>query len=174
MKPKSTTGVLRRSLRLSTLDEILQDAEAITAGPHHTTADWTAAQNIWHVTFLIDGAVNGIPIRMPFFVPWVMRLVMKRRALARGFPTGLQPPAVLRKRVKPIMPPADVTLEDALAYLRSSVAAASKPGAMTHPSPVFGPMTHAQWLQFHCRHAELHFSFIQEGAHADGHQDAPA
>ena len=33
---------------------------------------------------------------------------------------------------------------------------------MSKPSPVFGPMTHEEWEQLHCRHAELHFSFIHK------------
>jgi hypothetical protein len=30
----------------------------------------------------------------------------------------------------------------------------------THTSPVFGPLTHQQWIKFHLRHAELHLSFF--------------
>jgi hypothetical protein len=29
----------------------------------------------------------------------------------------------------------------------------------TIPNPVFGPLTHAQWIQLNLRHAELHLSF---------------
>jgi hypothetical protein len=31
--------------------------------------------------------------------------------------------------------------------------------APTSPNPVFGPLTHAQWIQLNLRHAELHLSF---------------
>jgi hypothetical protein len=29
------------------------------------------------------------------------------------------------------------------------------------PSPLFGELTIDEWNQLHCRHAELHLSFIQ-------------
>ena len=31
---------------------------------------------------------------------------------------------------------------------------------MKHPSPVLGKLSHEQWEQLHCRHAELHLSFL--------------
>ena len=31
---------------------------------------------------------------------------------------------------------------------------------MTHRSPVLGKLSHEQWVQLHCRHAEMHFSFM--------------
>jgi hypothetical protein len=31
---------------------------------------------------------------------------------------------------------------------------------MTATSPVLGRLSHEQWVQFHCRHAEMHFSFM--------------
>jgi hypothetical protein len=31
--------------------------------------------------------------------------------------------------------------------------------APTMPNPVFGPLTHEQWIQLSLRHAELHLSF---------------
>ena len=28
------------------------------------------------------------------------------------------------------------------------------------PNPVFGPLTHEQWIQLNLRHAELHLGFL--------------
>lgn len=47
----------------------------------------------------------------------------------------------------------------ALAKLRDEVDYAKAHG-MKHPSPLFGPLTNDAWIQAHCRHAELHHSFI--------------
>jgi hypothetical protein len=30
-----------------------------------------------------------------------------------------------------------------------------------HPSPFFGTLTNEEWDALHCRHAELHLSFIR-------------
>ncbi len=58
------------------------------------------------------------------------------------------------------MPPADVTWEDAVEHLRTIISRAKDEG-MTGRSPVFGQLTHDEWVQMHCRHAELHFSFLR-------------
>lgn len=57
-------------------------------------------------------------------------------------------------------PPDDITLETAVANFNAAIDAASKPGAMCKPSPMFGQLTETQWLKLHCLHANLHFSFL--------------
>jgi hypothetical protein len=31
----------------------------------------------------------------------------------------------------------------------------------SRPSPLFGPMTHEEWIALHLRHSELHLSFLR-------------
>ena len=58
-------------------------------------------------------------------------------------------------------PAPDVTTDAAVATLREHVEAAEKPGAMQSVSPLLGPLSHGEWVQFNCRHAEMHFSFMR-------------
>jgi hypothetical protein len=57
------------------------------------------------------------------------------------------------------VPDEDVTWEQALSELRETIDKAKRDG-MTHPSPVLGRMSNDDWVSLHCRHAELHFSFL--------------
>ena len=56
-------------------------------------------------------------------------------------------------------PPADVSWADALKHLRWAVSR-SDHERMEADHPFLGPFSHAQWVRFRCRHAELHFSFM--------------
>jgi hypothetical protein len=35
-----------------------------------------------------------------------------------------------------------------------------KAEAPTSLHPLFGPLTHAEWIAMHCRHAEMHLGFL--------------
>ena len=52
--------------------------------------------------------------------------------------------------------------QDALAVLRDAVTRAVSEG-MKKQHAVLGPLTDDEWVKFHCRHAELHFSFLMPG-----------
>ena len=62
--------------------------------------------------------------------------------------------------MKPIfMPPDAVETDDGIAALKTAIArfdAAELPAR----SKMLGKMTRDDWVAFHCRHAELHLSFI--------------
>ena len=146
----------RRELHFDSLDAILADAEAVTAGPHRVTGNHTAAQLIHHIAVPMDKAVNGFD----FDAPLVMKVfgrVLKVFGVDRPIKPGIRPPKSVEER---FWAPADISLDEAIVYLRRSVKAANVPGSMTHPSPLFGKMTHEQWLGLNYRHAELHLGFI--------------
>jgi hypothetical protein len=52
-----------------------------------------------------------------------------------------------------------VPLEDGVSRLRRSFERL-KAQAPTHPSVIFGPMTHDEWIKINLRHAELHLSYL--------------
>ncbi len=156
--PVNVKQAARRELHLPTLDDILAEAEAIASTAHTTTGNHSASELIWHVAYFIDKSATGFGYRAPLPV-WVVGNLLKRVGIAqRPIKPGIRPPKSLDRR---FWPGGGVTLDDALAYLRRSIGAAREPGSMTHPSPVLGRLTHDQWATLHCRHAEMHFSFIQ-------------
>ena len=145
----------RRELRYSSLPEILDDIETLTAGPVRSVGSWTPAQNIEHVRLLIrvsrEGAEFSLPLRLR-----ILAKLFKPVFLARGLKPGI-------KGVPAMEPSIDINLSDAVSAFREEILAAARPGAMAKPSPLFGPMSHDDWVRLHCRHAELHFSHLVPG-----------
>jgi hypothetical protein len=147
----------RRALAFETLDDILRDAEQITSGAHRTTGNWTAAQNIHHLAFAIGMANRGIDLKIPLAMKLVGRGLRLLGQHVKPIKPGIKPPARIAAAFEP---PKDVELHEALQLLRDEIDYAKQRG-MTHPSPLFGKLSDAEWIEVHCRHAELHLSFIR-------------
>lgn len=153
----------RRKLRFETLDDILVDVEVVTAGgaiDPPVTGNWTAAQNIYHVAFTVEMSNRGFDFSVPLPMKLVGRTLKLFKMHTKPISPGINPPA---KVAAAFAPPADVTIGDAVQKLRDEVAYAKAHG-MTHPSPLFGKLANDEWIQTHCRHAELHLSFIRPAA----------
>ena len=75
--------------------------------------------------------------------------------VTEGFSPGIQLPDDMQH----LVPSAECGWDDALSKLRQ-VVSRTQTERMGADHPVLGPMSHEQWVQFHCRHAELHFSFV--------------
>ena len=156
----------RRSLAFASLDDLRADVDRLLergGGELATIGEITPAQNLWHVAYFIDHAVTGFPFTMPIPMRVFGRLI-RNRFLNNPIKPGIKPPPGAPDLSQIVFPPADTPLDDAVRYLRDSIAAATPPGAMRCPSPLFGRLTHGQWVQLHCRHAELHFSFLHPRA----------
>ena len=156
----------RRALRLESMDAILADAESVTSQPYRTVGGWSAAENIDHVANVVEMSLDGFTLDVPWPLKVVGRLFLKPSWLKNGYKPGIRPPA---KVAAAFAPREGVTLEQALERLRRMVTR-SKSEPMDRPSPLLGALTHEQWEQMHCRHAELHLSFIvPEGSGGAGH-----
>jgi hypothetical protein len=154
---KHVTG--RRDVRYDTFDDALADLERLRASSElKALGNWTPAMNVQHVAHGIVFATDGYPpeaAQTPLMVKLVMRM-MKRRVLTKGFGPGIKPPA---KIAAAFAPDPAVTLDAAMEQFRAAIAHARERG-MSQPNPLLGRLTHEEYEQFNCRHAELHFSFI--------------
>ena len=56
-------------------------------------------------------------------------------------------------------PDPEISWDEAACYLRDTFGRLES-HRMTAPSPVLGPLSHEQWQQLHCRHAEMHLGFV--------------
>lgn len=152
----------RRSLSFHAMDDILADAEALAAtGDVRTSGNWTPGQNLQHVARFIRCSVEGFSGSMP----WPFRVIgrlLRGRILRMTFRPGLKVPA----KFDELRPDDDVPLEQGLDDLRAMVALA-KERKMTAPSPILGELSHDEWEQLHCRHAEMHFSFLHPASAGD-------
>lgn len=144
----------RRALRFDTLEEVLAEAERLSSVQTETVGNWTEGQIFSHVATVMEKSMDGFENRLPFIVRWVARL-LKKRFLTRPMKSGFQIPSRFGKELLP----KEVSASEGLEQLRRAIGRLQRVTKRA-PSPVFGKMTVGEWDQLHCRHAELHLSFI--------------
>ena len=151
----------RRQLHFRTLADILRDVEELAAVTSETgesicaDGNWTPAQIVEHLTFFIDGAIDGFDFTAPLLFR-VLARPFKRRILTKTMKPGIKLPASMSI----VLPDPRTTWDDAVSALRSAVGRIDAGERMTQPSPLLGAMTHEDWVNLHCRHAEMHLSFM--------------
>lgn len=151
----------RRTLRFNSLDEALADAERIAAADKAGTlkrlGNWSPGTIFAHVAAFASYPYDGYPAALAG-PPWIIRLILKLRKgtyLHKGLPAGVKIPKVDGGTVAT----EPVATEDGLRRLHAAFERMKRTPPAT-PNVIFGPLTHDEWMQLQCRHAELHFSFL--------------
>lgn len=145
----------RRTLKFNTLDDILADVEQLNQGQIRVLGNWSGGQVLKHLTVPMLWCLDGAPLK----TSWFIRLIgwfMKNRFLANPMPAGFK----LSSNFATHLVPGDTSWEDGLQALRAAIQR-MKNESQRYPSPFLGELTPEQWVQLHCRHAELHLSFLQ-------------
>jgi hypothetical protein len=156
----STTSVAsRRVLRFSSIDDALAEAERLVMAEREGRLDcvgtWKLGRALGHLATWANFAHDGYPpeVRAPLPVRMILRM-MRGVVLKKGMMPGVR----IGK-----LPGGTVGLDemDADEGLRRFRAAMERlrTSPPTLPNPVFGPLTHEQWIQLNLRHAELHLGF---------------
>lgn len=153
--PRQVTD--RRELHFASMGDILDDVEYMAAGdPPPSTGNWTSAQIVLHVGRSIDYSIEGFPMpKAPLLLRIAVRL-MRRRFLRDPWKPGVK----LSPKYAPLLPEPRTTWDEAVDAFRA-VMTKLDTKRMTARSPLFGKLSHEQWVQIHCRHAELHFSYVK-------------
>jgi hypothetical protein len=150
---KHATG--RRKLRFESLDEVWADVEQLASGPYTRLGNWSLGEIADHLANALDSATDNNQYQPGWFIGLIGPL-LKSRALRETLPAGFRMPAGMR----PIFMPKDgATDDEGIAHLKKSIER-FKVADLPPRSPTLGSMTPDEWLQFHCRHAELHLSFL--------------
>ena len=157
----ATTKPQRRSLRFERVDDALTEADRLVAaerdGRLTRRGAWTLGQALGHLATWASYPFEGYPdsVRPPAPVRIVLRL-LRNRFVTRGMPAGVKmrnvPGGTLGLEVLPA--------EEGLRRFRAALERLRQ-SAPTMPNPIFGPLTHEQWIQLNLRHAELHLSFFE-------------
>ena len=155
----SSPAVNRRTLRFASIDDALSEAERLVAADREGRLDragnWKLGQALGHLATWANFAFDGYPpeVRAPLPVRMILRL-MRGTILKKGMMAGVRVGELPGGTVglEPMEPEEGLRrFRAALERLRAS--------APTIPNPVFGPLTHEQWIQLNLRHAELHLGF---------------
>jgi Protein of unknown function (DUF1569) len=144
----------RRTLRFTTLEEVIADSEKLVSSPHtRMLGNWPLDRLLTHLAHGIDSSIDGSTVQ----APRVVRLIapfFKGRILRNGMSAGTQLP----KQAEVNLYPEVGSPREALERLRAAVGRLRNE-RMTACHPVFGKITPEEWLQLHLRHSELHLSF---------------
>jgi uncharacterized protein DUF1569 len=158
MPVDSKTVAGRRTIRFASLDDVVVDAQRLVASPDtKMLGNWSLGQILMHLSGAVNGSIDGIPFKAPWFVRLIGPLI-KRRILTRGMSPGFRLPKAAEPRAFPTPASSAAGLET----LRQAVGR-TRTEKMTSPHPVFGRLTHQEWEQLHLRHSELHLSFAEPG-----------
>ncbi len=148
-------------LRFERLDEALADVQAMAqlerAGKLRCLGKWTFGQVLGHLATWVDYSYDGVPMKVPFFLKWMLR-PMKQRFLNKPMRAGSNIPRVPGGTLA-----IDVfSSEEGVARFNRSFTRlrGEAPGL---PHLLFGVMSHEDWVKMHLRHSELHLSFLREG-----------
>lgn len=150
-----------RTLRFGSLDEMLAEADRLVAAEHAGTlrqcGNWSLGKAIGHVAGWMEFPLDGYPpeARPPWFVKLLLK-GKKSKLVVGPMPRGVRIPGMKDGTLCT----AEMSAPDATAKLRRA-AKRLKTTAPTRPNPVFGPMSHEEWIAINLRHAELHLGYFR-------------
>jgi hypothetical protein len=145
-------------LRFESIDQMMAEVDRLVEAEHtgrlRRLGNWTLGQTLGHLGTWVDYSFTGVPLKVPFFIKWILRL-RKRRFLHEPMRAGIRIPGVAGGT----MATEPMPLEDGLGRMRRAMdrLAAEAP---TLPDPIFGPLNHEEWIAINLRHAELHLGFL--------------
>lgn len=142
----------RREVHYANLDDFLNDACKLSETSVRTVGNWSQGQIYLHLARAMNGSIDGVDMRVPAPMRWIMILLFKKKFLEKALPAGFPAPD------GPLKP--DVTSpEEGLDALRQAVERQRRETRRV-PHPAFGNLGPEGWRKFHLRHAEMHMSFI--------------
>ena len=146
-------------MRFETVDDAIADAERLVeterAGRLARAGNWALGLTLGHLATWAGFAFDGYPASVcpPLPVRLIAR-VMRRRILEKSMMPGMKLGKVPGGTVGLEQMSAEEGLERFRAAMRRLAATAP-----AGDNPVFGRLTHDQWIQLNLRHAELHLGY---------------
>lgn len=158
--PANPAAPQRRTLSFASLDDLAAEARRIAdadrAGTLRRAGNWSAGRTFGHIATWIDFALDGYPpdLRPPWLIKVILR-TQKKKFLRGPLPSGVRIPKIKEGTLGT----QDLPTEEGLArVLRSCTRLAST--APTVNNPIFGQLTHQEWIAGNLRHAEHHLGFL--------------
>jgi len=146
----------RRQLHFAGLEDLRADVERLgKCREIRTLGNWSAGQVLKHLAIAMDKSIDGFTNRPPAVIRFFLRLLFKRRFLTKSMSPGFKLP----ERAVGELVPASTTLEEGLDSIRRGLGRLQSETRRS-PHPAIGALTLEEWNQVHCRHAELHLSFL--------------
>jgi Protein of unknown function (DUF1569) len=146
----------RRQLHFNNLDDILADVERLANSPRiETLGNWSPGEIFTHLAIGLNKSIDGYTGKPPLIVRLVARGLFKRTFLTKPMKAGFKLPSKAMEELTR----SPVSVEEGIQNLRRAIERL-KTEPKRAPNPVLGELTRQEWDQFHCRHCELHLSFL--------------
>lgn len=152
------TVLERRLLRFQSLDDVLREAEKLAAaesqGKLCYSGTWTLGQIFGHLATWIDYAFDGTPLKPPFIIKLMVKMMGKRKFIDQPMRAGVRIPKVEGGTlgIEPL------STAEGLARLRASIERLKREAPQSE-QVFFGKLTHLEWIKLNLRHAELHLGY---------------
>jgi len=149
----------RRVLRFNSVNDALGEAQRLVAADQQgrlgRVGNWTLGQTLGHLATWASFAFNGYPPEVcpPAPIRLVLRM-LRNRVLTKGMPAGMKVGRVPGGTVGTEVVPTDEGMARFCAAMERL-----RQESPPIDNPVFGKLTHEQWIQLNLRHAELHLGF---------------
>jgi hypothetical protein len=146
--------VQKRELAHRDLDEVLAELDRLRAKGYERAGAWDLAQIADHLTYFIQGSLDGFTFRVPWllkvlFGRFFLRRILKQRRMRASIPTPQKP-----------LPEPGGDEVAAVARLREVIERLKAHPGELHDSPFFGHLTPQQWREFHTIHCAHHLAFL--------------
>lgn len=150
----------RRKVRFSDLDEILVAAEELSvASQVRQLGNWTMGQIFEHLAKSLHSSID----ESKAVVSWRIRTIaflLRPIVLRFGLPSGVSIENSSSVAADEFLPSDTTSTKSGLRLMREAITRVQS-SRMVARHNLFGKLSHKQWTQLHCRHAELHMSFLQ-------------
>ena len=145
----------RRQLHFDSLADIAADVERLAQAKEvRALGNWSSGQVVQHLANTMTNSIDGFSGFVPFPLRIFLRLFMKGRFLNRTMDPGFNLPASAGNLLPP---PTDWA--DAVAAFRAATKRLQTETKRS-PHPALGNLSAEEWVRMHCRHSELHLSFL--------------
>jgi hypothetical protein len=146
----------RRQLHFNNIEDILADVNHLADSREiRALGNWTPGQVFQHVATVMNKSIDGFDRHLPWPLRFGLRLFMKNRVLYKPMAPGFKLPKRTAEEI--VSPP--IPTEEGVAHIRQAIHRLQSETKRS-PSAFLGPLTREEWEQLHCRHSELHLSFL--------------
>jgi hypothetical protein len=146
----------RRQLHFNNIEDILADVNQLACCREiKPLGNWSAGQIFQHLATVMNKSIDGFDTHLPAPLRFGLRLLFKNKFLYKPMSAGFKLPKKTAEEL--VSPP--ISVEDGVAHIRQAIHRLQTETKRS-PSAAIGPLTLDEWTQLHCRHSELHLSFL--------------
>ena len=148
----------RRELAFERIEEVMPEVERLLAG-HATSQGWTLGQILHHLATSVRLSLlaRGPAPSSPSDPERERILEVRRRRFFRSgrFPEGIEVPH------EALRPPVDADARAEAGSLRLGLERLESSDGPFAPHPMLGPLSKAEWVEFHKIHCAHHLGFAK-------------